>query len=59
MVPPGVRDSRLLGEGGSCSDDDEMSEGSMGESFDELGGSDVEDDPPSSARARALPVSMG
>ena len=57
-MPPGVRDSRLLGEGGSCSDDDEISEGSMGESFVELGGSDVEDDPPSSASARALPVSM-
>lgn len=58
MVPPGVRDSRLLGEGGGCSDDDEMSEGSMGESFEELRGSDVEVDPPSSARARALPMSM-
>jgi hypothetical protein len=56
VVPPGVRDNRLLGEGdGGWSDGEEMSEGSKGESFAELGGRDVEAGPPSSAKARALP----
>jgi len=56
VVPPGVRETLLFGEGGGgCRDDEDVSPGSRVVSF---GGGREFDPVPSSARARALPVSI-
>lgn len=54
-MPPGVSEYRLLGDGGGSREDDDASAGSMGDNLDELGAG--REEPPSSASARAFPVS--
>lgn len=59
-MPPGVSDIRRFGDGGGCNDDEEAKEvsGSIGESLDDEGDGRCVGGWPSSARARALPMSI-